>query len=251
MPESDQVASTSCSARPRTAPSRRSTSGRPATCGPGSPAQQEEGLLGAGAGADLAHQQPDPDPRALPGVALHPGRPQGRALRRRERQQRQQAAYAARRSRPTASRSSRRASTLLATLGYPVFDAVAQADGSATRATRSSICTVVGHRRARALHAGGLRRARRARWARRANVPSYRWDRRDERFRQTARRDRRACGRTGERVVFHEGPPLRLAQHGGASRCSAEPANGWKEWKSKDGKTLDELKRATARGAAA
>ncbi len=173
--------------------------------------QPEEGLLAAGAGADLAHQQPHADPRrsSWSGTASRLRRRQGATPTRTA------TAAPSRTPRPRFEADCleifETGRTLLATLGYPVFEPVGI--GSSPRTPRSVFTAKrpgidgrglytpegfvvlkgsIGRRSQRAVHRGHSKRA----------LPGQ------------ARRCRRDA-REGGQGRLRKGPPVQLAEHGG------------------------------------
>ena len=129
-------------------------------------------------------------------------------------------------------------STLLATLGYPLFDPVG-VPGTSPAAEEVFTCTSSG------INGRGLYTAEgfvvlKGSIGRKANVPSI-VGTSDERFRNKLV-DAGVMRALGDTVVFDKdhlfgSPSMALIALLGRT------ANGWKEWKGKGGATLDELKR--------
>jgi len=129
--------------------------------------------------------------------------------------------------------------TILATLGYPIFDPVVKPETGAG-ATEQFLCTASG------INARGLYTAEgfvilKGSIGRKANVPSL-VGTSDERFRAKLV----AAGvmrEVGETVVF-EKDHLFTSPSMAAIAVLGRTANGWDVWKRADGKTLHEVKRA-------
>jgi len=128
--------------------------------------------------------------------------------------------------------------TLLATLGYPIFDPVASA-GSPTKAEELFYCKGPGTN-AKGLYTPEGFVVLKGSTGRKVNVPSIAGTA-DERFR-TNLIDAGVMRPDGDTVVFDEDHLFRSPSMA-AVALMGRTANGWLEWKSKDGKTLDELKR--------
>jgi len=129
-------------------------------------------------------------------------------------------------------------STLLATLGFPVFAPVGAADAS-SREKDLLYCTVTG------INGKGLYTPEgfvvlKGSEGKRANGPTL--SEANQRFRRRLV-DGGIMKETGEAVVFTKdhlfGSPSMAAL-----ALLGRTSNGWKEWKNKDGVTLDELKRS-------
>lgn len=128
--------------------------------------------------------------------------------------------------------------TLLATLGYPVFDAVS-ASASARDADEIFYCKASGAD-ARGLYTPEGFVVLKGSTGRRANVPSI-LGTPAERFREKLL-DSGVMREDGEKVIFDK-DHLFNAPSMAAIALTGRSANGWLEWKNKDGVTLDELKR--------
>lgn len=128
--------------------------------------------------------------------------------------------------------------TLLATLGFPLFDSVSKSDRPTTKEE-------VFYCRASGADGRGLYTSEgfvilKGSVGRRENVPSIQ-GKANERFRNKLL-EGRVMREEGETVVF-EKDHLFNSPSMAAIALMGRSANGWFEWKSKDGKTLDELKR--------
>lgn len=129
-------------------------------------------------------------------------------------------------------------SVLLATLGHPIFDALAKA---ITESSTDEIfyCTASGAD-ARGLYTSEGFVVLKGSIGRRANVPSIRGTS-DERFRAKLV-EAGVMKPEGDRVIFQRdylfGSPSMAA-----IALTGRTANGWREWKNKAGKSLDALKR--------
>jgi predicted GIY-YIG superfamily endonuclease len=127
--------------------------------------------------------------------------------------------------------------TLLSTLGFPVFEAPG-APAPSSKSEDVFYCTVNGIEGRGIYTPEGFVVLKGSR-GKRANVPT---------FSEASKRNRRLL--VEQRVMREEGDDVVfLKDHVFGSPSMAAQAllgrtsNGWKEWKSKDGKTLDELKR--------
>lgn len=129
--------------------------------------------------------------------------------------------------------------TLLATLGYPLFDAVAK--GSATTLDEEEFfyCKASGAD-GRGLYTTEGFVVLKGSIGRKENVPSIR-GKANERFRNKLL-DGKVMREEGDTVVF-EKDHLFNSPSMAAIALTGRSANGWLEWRSKDGATLDELKR--------
>lgn len=129
-------------------------------------------------------------------------------------------------------------STLLATLGYPLFDAIASPNPSGTGAETFYFNSAGSEGRGLYTPEGFV--VLKGSIGRKANVPSI-IGTSDERFRQKLI-DAGVMKEEGDTVVFQKdhvfGSPSMavVALHGST-------ANGWKVWKNASGKSLDEVKR--------
>ena len=136
-------------------------------------------------------------------------------------------------------------STLLATLGFPMFDAVAPSI-SDTKTSDAFFCKSAGID-GRGLYTSEGFVILKGSVGRRANVPSIQGTS-DERFRQKLV-ETGVMKEEGETVVFQKdhlfnSPSMALIALLGRT------ANGWKEWKDANGLTLDEVKRSSPEGGA-
>jgi predicted GIY-YIG superfamily endonuclease len=129
--------------------------------------------------------------------------------------------------------------TLLATLGYPLFNAVAK--GSTTTANEDEIfyCKASGAD-GKGLYTSEGFVVLKGSIGRRENVLSIQ-GKANERFRNKLL-DGRVMREEGETVVF-EKDHLFNSPSMAAIALMGRSANGWLEWKAEDGKTLDEVKR--------
>ena len=127
---------------------------------------------------------------------------------------------------------------LLATLGYPLFDAVAKA-GTSSKADEVYFCKASGAN-GRGLYTPEGFVVLKGSVGRKANVPSIK-DTREERFRVRLL-ETGVMHEVGSTVVF-EKDHLFGSPSMAALSLMGRTANGWLEWKNKDGKTLDALKR--------
>jgi len=129
-------------------------------------------------------------------------------------------------------------STLLATLGFPVFAPVGAADAS-SRGEDLLYCTVTGIT-GKGLYTPEGFVVLKGSEGKRANVPTL--SEANQRFRKRLV-DGGVMKETGDAVVFTKdhlfGSPSMAAL-----ALLGRTSNGWKEWKNKDGATLDELKRS-------
>jgi predicted GIY-YIG superfamily endonuclease len=130
--------------------------------------------------------------------------------------------------------------TLLTTLGYPVFDAVGTA-GASAKAEEVFHLTVTGID-GRGLYTPEGFVVLKGSRGKRANVPSF--SETNQRFRQRLI-DSGVMREDGETILF-EKDHLFGSPSMAAIALLGRTSNGWKEWKSKDGVTLHELKRAGA-----
>jgi hypothetical protein len=130
------------------------------------------------------------------------------------------------------------ASTLLATLGFPVFAPVGAADASSGGGD-VLYCTVTGIN-GRGLYTPEGFVVLKGSVGRRENVPTFSGA--NQRFRKRLL-DSGVMKEKGDTVVFQKdyvfGSPSMAA-----IALLGRTSNGWKEWKNKDGVTLDELKRS-------
>jgi hypothetical protein len=129
-------------------------------------------------------------------------------------------------------------STLLATLGFPVFAPVGTSAAS-SKAQDMFYCKVTGID-GRGLYTPEGFVVLKGSVGRREHVPTF--SESNQRFRQRLI-DGGVMKETGDTVVFQKdhafGSPSMAA-----IALLGRTSNGWKEWKSKDGVTLDELKRS-------
>lgn len=127
--------------------------------------------------------------------------------------------------------------TLFATLGYPVFDPVGS--GGAAKSHDTFTCKVTGID-GRGLYTSEGFVVLKGSRGKRANGPSL--TDANQRFRRQLV-DAGVMREEGEEVVFVKdhlfGSPSMAAL-----ALLGRTSNGWKEWKTKDGKTLDEMKRS-------
>ena len=130
--------------------------------------------------------------------------------------------------------------TLLATLGYPIFDPVASA-GSPTKAEEIFYCKGSGTN-AQGLYTQEGFVVLKGSIGRKDNVQSI-IGTSEERFRNNLIQAG-VMRPEGDMVVFDKDHLFRSPSMAGLA-VMGRTANGWLEWKSKDGKTLDELKRQT------
>lgn len=131
--------------------------------------------------------------------------------------------------------------TLLATLGFPLFDPVAKAANSQGE-KEVFFCTAAGAN-GRGLYTQEGFVVLKGSVGRRQNVPSI-LGTANERFRSRLI-ESGAMSEQGDTVVFQK-DYLFNSPSMAAMAILGRTANGWVEWKSKDGKTLDELKRQNA-----
>ena len=128
-------------------------------------------------------------------------------------------------------------STLLATLGYPLFDAVTS--GTTTREDEVFHCTAAGAK-GRGLYTSEGFVVLKGSTGRLKNVASI------EGTAGAALRQRLLDAKImvpdGDRVVFQKDHLFRSPSMA-ALALMARTANGWVDWKTKDGRTLDEVKR--------
>ncbi|MGH7294325.1 MAG: GIY-YIG nuclease family protein [Polyangiaceae bacterium] len=133
-------------------------------------------------------------------------------------------------------------STLLATLGFPLFAPVRAADTS-SREEDLLYCTVSGVN-ARGLYTPEGFVVLKGSVGRRENVPTF--SEANQRYRQRLI-DGGIMKEKGATVVF-----MRDHLFGSPSMAAiallGRTSNGWREWKNKDGVTLDELKRSSPEG---
>jgi len=127
---------------------------------------------------------------------------------------------------------------LLATLGFPVFDAVGKRPASIA-AEEIFYCKASGAD-ARGLYTPDGFAVLKGSTGRKANVPSI-MDTGHERFRNKLL-ESGVMRVVGEKAIF-EKDHLFGSPSMAALAVTGRSANGWVEWKNKDGKTLDELKR--------
>ncbi len=132
------------------------------------------------------------------------------------------------------------ARTLLTTLGFPVFDAVGTA-GSSVKDEDVFHLTVTGID-GRGLYTPEGFVVLKGSRGKRANVPTF--SETNQRFRQRLL-DAGVMREVADTVVF-EKDHLFGSPSMAAIALLGRTSNGWKEWKSKDGVTLHELKRAGA-----
>ncbi len=128
--------------------------------------------------------------------------------------------------------------TLLATLGYPIFDLVVTSDDSSTP-EETFYCKVTGGA-GRGLYTPEGFVVLNGSVGRRANHPSIIGSS-DERFRKKLV-EQGVMVEKGDTVVFPK-DHLFNSPSMAAVALLGRTANGWKEWKNKAGKTLHELKR--------
>ena len=126
---------------------------------------------------------------------------------------------------------------LLSTLGYPLFEAIAQADPGT--ANELYYCKAVGSD-ARGLYTEDGFVVLKGSTGRAANVTSI-VGTSDERFREKLI-DSDVMKVEGDKVVFQR-DHLFLSPSMAAIAVLGRTANGWLEWKNKDGKSLHEMKR--------
>lgn len=130
--------------------------------------------------------------------------------------------------------------TLLATLGYPLFDPVAKSGGGGGEGVIFH-CTVAGISGRMQYTSEGFV-VLKGSVGRKANLPSIA-ETSDERFRQKLI-DAHVMRIVADQVIF-EKDHLFSSPSMAAVALLGGTANGWTAWKSKNGKTLDELKRQT------
>jgi predicted GIY-YIG superfamily endonuclease len=126
-------------------------------------------------------------------------------------------------------------STLLATLGFPVFDAVGQ---SATQPEEVFFCKVKGIDGRGIYKPEGFVVLKGSR-GKRTNVPTFSDS--NKRFRQQLVVDG-VMREDGEDVVFVRDHPF-TSPSMAAQALLGRTSNGWVEWKASDGRTLDQVKR--------
>lgn len=131
--------------------------------------------------------------------------------------------------------------TILATLGYPIFDPVAKPE-SVGSGTDEFHCTAAGTK-AKGLYTSEGFVVLKGSIGRKANVPSI-VGTSDERFR-TKLIEAGVMRESGETVVFTK-DHLFKSPSMAAIAVLGRTANGWDTWKRADGKTLHEVKRAGA-----
>jgi hypothetical protein len=129
---------------------------------------------------------------------------------------------------------------LLSTLGYPVFDAVGTV-GASAKEEDVFFLTVTGIDGRAVYTPEGFVVLKGSR-GKRANVPTF--SETNQRFRQRLL-DAGVTREVGDTIVF-EKDHLFGSPSMAAIALLGRTSNGWKEWKSKDGVTLHELKRAGA-----
>ena len=128
--------------------------------------------------------------------------------------------------------------TLLATLGYPVFDPVATPQGQSSQIDESFYCKTAGINGQCLYTPEGFVVLKGSR-GRRANVPSLTQS--NQNFRQKLI-DTGIMIEDGNDVEFIKDHLFNSPSYA-ALALLGSTANGWVEWKSKDGITLDKLKR--------
>jgi predicted GIY-YIG superfamily endonuclease len=128
--------------------------------------------------------------------------------------------------------------TLLATLGFPLFDPVAKRTGPA-RQEESFYCTSSGAK-GKGLYTQEGFVVLKGSIGRRENVPSIN-DTAGGRLRQRLL-DSGVMRPDGDRVVFERDHLFRSPSMA-ALAVMGRSSNGWLDWKTKDGRTLDEVKR--------
>lgn len=127
---------------------------------------------------------------------------------------------------------------LLATLGFPIFDSVAKTDAG-KKADEVFYCKSSGSD-GRGLYTQEGFVVLKGSVGRKENVPSI-VGTRDERFRLKLIKTG-VMREAGETVVFEKDHLFR-SPSAAAVALAGRTANGWFEWKTKDGKTLDAVKR--------
>lgn len=127
--------------------------------------------------------------------------------------------------------------TLLSTLGYPLFDSVTKNEGGG-KDEEIFYCTVSGTS-GRMLYTSEGFVVLKGSVGRKANLPSIA-ETSDERFRQKLI-DANVMRVEEEKVIFEKDHIFNSPSMAAVSLLGGT-ANGWTTWKSKDGKTLDELK---------
>jgi len=130
--------------------------------------------------------------------------------------------------------------TLLATLGYPLFDPVAKSAGGAKEA-ELFFCKASGVD-GRGIYTEEGFVVLKGSVGRRENVPSIKGTG-DEQLRVRLL-EAGVMREEGDTVVFQKDHLFRSPSGAGVSLLG-RTANGWVEWKTKDGRTLDEVKRQT------
>lgn len=129
--------------------------------------------------------------------------------------------------------------TLLATLGYPLFESFTKSVSDPKQDDEVFLCKASGCD-GRGLYTPEGFVVLKGSIGRRENVPSIK-GKANERFRNKLLEAKVMC-ENGETVVFQK-DHLFDSPSMAAISLMGRSANGWLEWKSKDGKTLDELKR--------
>src|SRR5664280_750951 len=130
--------------------------------------------------------------------------------------------------------------TLLATLGYPLFDPVAKSAGGAKEA-ELFFCKASGVD-GRGIYTEEGFVVLKGSVGRRENVPSIKGTG-DEQL-HVRLLEAGVMREEGDTVVFQKDHLFRSPSGAGVSLLG-RTANGWVEWKTKDGRTLDEVKRQT------
>lgn len=128
--------------------------------------------------------------------------------------------------------------TLLATLGYPIFDPVATA-GVKSKPDDNFICTGSGAN-GRGIYTQEGFVVLKGSTGRKENVPSI-IGKASEKFRVKLL-ESGVMSEKGDSVIFEKDHLFRSPSMA-AIALMGRTANGWLEWKTKDGKTLDEVKR--------
>ena len=128
--------------------------------------------------------------------------------------------------------------TLLATLGFPLFDAVAKTDGSSAE-EEIFYCTASGAN-GRGLYTPEGFVVLKGSVGRRENVPSIQGTP-SEKFRARLV-ESGVMTENGDKVIFQKNH-LFNSPSMAAIALMGRTSNGWKDWKAKDGKTLDAVKR--------
>lgn len=129
--------------------------------------------------------------------------------------------------------------TLLATLGYPLFDSVTKSTSEIKHESDVFYCKAAGSD-GRGLYTPEGFVVLKGSTGRRENVPSITGTS-DERFREKLIKAQ-VMRVEGDKVVY-EKDHLFNSPSSAAVSLMGRTANGWQVWKSKSGKTLDELKR--------